>query len=200
MNMRKSLTRSAACVAQVILAVIFPTLCLSADNEIVSVESRLSDILGYYFKGEGMWRQDNADFVTGSGSPVAYIKQYSWGPGKAMVFDDTYVLMEDGSCRPWAHLVFNWDFKEQRVQGNIFHAEGLWFTGVISKSGELSTSAVFSATMPDGSEFRMRDSTDLSNPKVATISAEIWDGQTFVPADESGWTLVEDGAHSCELQ
>ena len=139
-------------------------------------------------------------FVTGSGLPVAYVKKYIWGPGKAIVVDDTYAVMEDGSCRQWTHGVFNWDFKKRQVQGNIFHTEGLWFTGLISKTGELSTSAVFSATMPDGSEFRMRDSTDQTNPRKAAISVEIWDGQKFVRADDSAWTLVEDGTSPCGLQ
>jgi len=105
------------------LGVFVPGMAAQAGAE-VGAEQRLVSVFARYLEEGGTWRQDNADFEAGSGAPRAYIKRYVWSPGKTVVLDDSYALMEDGSCKHWAHNVFNWDAKAQRIRGNIFHFAG----------------------------------------------------------------------------
>ncbi len=171
---------------------------LSGDGE-PSTESLLSSVFAYFLKDGGVWRQDNAGYQAGSGSPVAYIKRYQWGPGRTVVLDDTFALMEDGSCTHWTHNVFNWDRRERAIRGQIFHFAGPWFSGLITRSGEHETAADFVGILPDGSEVRMRDSQDLSNPRVAVVTALVSDGENWRQGDSASWVQVTSEVKPCGL-
>lgn len=193
MRLRSALLALAGCA---LLSVGISDRALAQDAE-PSIETRLDSVFSYYLKGGGVWRQENAGYQAGSGSPVAYIKRYQWGPGKAMVLDDTFALMADGTCTQWTHNVFNWDRREQSIRGQVFHFAGPWFSGLITKTGDHETAGEFAGIMPDGSEVRMRDTTDLSNPRVAVVTALVSDGKDWNRGDSVSWTHVTSEVKPC---
>lgn len=168
-------------------------------KELASIEARLGAVLSYYLRDGGVWRQEDASHEPGSGSPVAYVKRYQWGPGRTTVLDDTFALKEDGSCDQWTHNVFHWDHREGRVRGQLFHFSGAWFSGLISKAGEHENAAEFSGVLPDGTELAMRDTTDLSDPNEAVVTAWIRNGGTWTRADSVSWVRVTSREKPCGL-
>lgn len=162
-----------------------------------SIQSRLEGMFSYYLRDGGVWRQENKDFQEGEGLPVAYVKKYSWGPGNTIILDDTYALMEDGACPQQAHNVMNWDRKENKIHVQVFHHSGVWVRGYAGKSGEHETSAELSGVLPDGSEMKMRDTTDLSDPDRAVITAMFWDGENWNKGDTVSWIHVSADEKPC---
>jgi hypothetical protein len=164
-----------------------------------SAEERLAGLFGYYLKEGGLWRQDNADREAGDGSPVAYVKRYAWGPGNVVVLDDTFALMEDGECEPWAHNVFHWDVAEQVVRGQIFHRAGAWFSGLVRRTGDHETTAELHGILPDGSQLTMRDTTDRSDPDRVVVTALFADGDTWTAGDQVSWVHLAAADRPCGI-
>lgn len=164
-----------------------------------SAEGHLSEAFSYYLKDGGVWRQDNAEHEAGSDSPVAYIKHYQWGPGRAIVVDDTFALMEDGECQQWTHNIFHWDVAENALRGQVFHISGVWLNGLIRVAGEHQRTAELSGMAPDGTKIRMRDKTDLSDPHKAAITAFFPDGDSWKERDQVIWTHVTTPTKPCGL-
>jgi len=163
-----------------------------------SAEKHLGEVFSYFLKDGGIWRQDNSDHEAGTASPVAYIKRYRWGPGRAIVLDDTFALSEDGECKPWTHNVFHWDAAENVVRGQIFHHVGARFSGLIRPTGEHQTAAELSGTLPDGRTLEMRDTTDLSDPHRAVVTAFIANGDTWNESDQVAWVQVITEDKPCD--
>jgi hypothetical protein len=186
---------------RLLLCVLFAAVSasLSAQEAEPTREERLAEVFAHYLKDGGIWRLENDDHEAGSGSPVAYVKQYQWGPGRAIVLDDTFALLEDGTCQQWTHNVFHWDMQEGAVRGQIFHFAGAWFTGLVHVAGENETAADFGGVLPDGTEFRMRDSTDLSDPRKAVVTAFLPDGESWTESEPVAWVQIVADDRPCGL-
>ena len=198
MLMKRTTCRHTACsLLLAALSLYAGSQSLSAQTSGVSAEDRLAEIFSYYLKDGGIWRQDNVDREAGSDSPVAYVKRYQWGPGRSIVLDDTFALMEDGQCKAWTHNVFHWDTSENVVRGQIFHLSGARFSGLIRMTALHQTSAEFAGVLPDGTEFKMRDKTDLSDPHEAVVTAFIPDGEGWSESAQVSWVQVTTSGKPC---
>jgi len=60
----------------------------------------------------------------------------------------------------------------------------------VDSIGENQNTAEFSGVMGDGSEFRIRDRADLSEPGMARISAFTWDGEDWQLGHSATWTRI----------
>ena len=163
----------------------------------VTAEGHLGAVFSYYLKDGGVWRQDNEEHDARSDSPVAYIKRYQWGPGRAIVVDDTFALMADGECQPWTHNVFHWDIAESAVRGQVFHRAGVWASGLIRMAAEHQSTAEFTVVLPDGTESKMRDRTDLSDPHRAVVTAFLRDREAWKEGDQVSWAHVTTRDKPC---
>lgn len=160
-------------------------------------QSRLAAHFSYYMADQGVWRQEESK--PQEGGPVAYIKRYEWGPGRAMVFDNTYAVMPDKSCRPFAHNVVIWDSKSKGVRAYIFHSAGVFGTADVELRGKQETVAELHLTLPNGAEARMRDTTDLSDPRQAVITGSAWNGQEWTTRPPVSWTRIDASQNPCAL-
>lgn len=168
---------------------------LGADR--AAIKKNLEEVFAYYLKDNGYWRQDNQDFKAGSGSPVAYLKEYSWGLDGVIVIDDTYALNEDGTCTQWTHNVFRWDEESNAISGQVYHFQGITAIGTVKRLEEDKTLAEFSVHLADGSQRRMKDVTDRSDPRKAVILASIWDGEKWNEHDAVSWRRIQKTDFAC---
>ncbi len=165
----------------------------------VSPQDGLDAFFAYYLRDGGLWRQDSEVQTGDEGTPIAYIKGYAWGPGRAMVYDDTYALLRDGSCKPWVHIVHVWDREKKVSRAHIFHSAGIFLTAEAKALSEMLREAEVRGALPNGTEVRMRDRTDISNPRRAVVTASTWDGKQWAPGRTVSWVRITAEANPCRL-
>jgi len=172
---------------------------VSAPNQEQTPEKELSAAFLYYLSGDGLWKQDGTGADSGNNEPLAYFKRYEWGPQRAMVFDDTFALMKDGSCRQWTHNVFVWDHQKKGIRGYIFHSAGFQFTVDVELGSAKHRTAELRGVLPNGSEIRMRDETDISDPQKTVIHASAWNGKDWTEHAPVSWVRISRDSDPCKL-
>ncbi len=170
-----------------------------AQGSAESPQEQLIAVLGHHLADAGVWRQENPSHEPGSGTAVAWVKRYRWGLGRTIVLDETFALMEDGSCEQWAHRVLHWDIREQAVRGHLVHISGVWGTGLTRFTAKQQTTTEAVLVLPDGTESKIRDIADLSDPDQLVVRAHVASGANWSERPAVAWVHVSAPDKPCGL-
>jgi len=159
------------------------TAVAQSEQPLGAVEQALS----YYLAGGNHWRQDNQSFEPGTGTPTHWVRVMQWGPQRDVVIADAFAVYESQRCESIIHMVYRWDPELERIAVTSFGAAGLVGAGFIEPLGPERDRIVATVTLPDGSEARFRDTSDLSRRDEYSTSNERWVDGTWVPGGSARW-------------
>ena len=150
-------------------------------------QTGVEELLGYHVDGGSRWRQDNADFEPGTAAPAYWVRLLEWGPGRDVVLADAFAVYESERCEAIIHMVYHWDPERERVSTLSFGAAGLLGAGFLEELRPHQSRVVGSVTLPNGTESRFRDTSDLSRHDEYSTQAERWADGDWVAGGNARW-------------
>ena len=161
----------------------------------VQTANPLPQIYSYDVADGGVWRQDNADFTSGSSEARYWLRVIRWGPGRDVLLADAYAVFADSRCEHILHSVYRWDQTSETIIVSSFGTGGLVIAGKVDEIRESVLRTEVEATLPVGSLLRMRDTADRPRSSVTTTTGERWDGSTWAATGTARWERT--GANTC---
>ena len=161
----------------------------------VQTANPLPRIYSYDVADGGVWRQDNADFTSGSSEARYWLRVIRWGLGRDVILADAYAVFADGRCEHILHSVYRWDQTSETIRTSGFVTGGLVIAGKVDEIREGVLRTEVEGTLPDGSLLRMRDTADRTRSSVTITTGERWDGSTWVATGTARWERT--GANTC---
>jgi len=111
-----------------------------------------------------------------------------------VVVADAVAVTEDGRCEPVAHVVYYWDFQNDRVAVASFNAGGVTGEGYLQPAGPNGTLLMSTIHLPDGSSLRIRGHSDNTRSGAYTTHPErLMDG-VWVAGDSATWRREADAS------
>lgn len=157
----------------------------------------VADLLRYQAPGVGHWRQENSAREAGSEAPVFWVRQLRWGPARDVVIADAFAVYEDRRCESVAHMVYYWDVGDSRVAVTSFSPGGVVGMGHLQVQGSGEVRLDASVRLTDGSELRIRDTSDETERTHYTTRTERLVDGDWIAGDAVVWRRTP-GPSPCE--
>lgn len=147
-------------------------------------------LTGHFTAGSATWRQDNRE--PGDDGPTAWLRRHSASGDLSTA--EVVAVFADGRCQPVTTIEYRFSPEEGTIATASRLASGLSFTGSMEAIGGGRFRTISEGALPDGTQLKMRDTTDLSRPGIATSAAERWVEGAWVPLDGAEWRQVPASA------
>ena len=149
--------------------------------------------VGYFTAGSATWQQDRTE--PDDGGPIRWVRHHAVEGDVSSV--EVVAVYADGRCEGVTTIRYRWSSAAQAIEIEGRASNGSTAHGAVEELGDSRYRTVLQVLLPDGTELRMRDTSDLSAPDAATTTAERWSDGAWVPLDEVTWRRVPAGAR-CE--
>ncbi len=169
------------------------TACFAALMAVISVAVRsattkadFDTLVSYFAAGSATWQQDNAD--PGEGKATHWVRRHTVDGDLSTT--RVVGVFADGRCEPVTTIEHRWFVDDSSIRTSSTTAGGLAFGGHVEALDDSRFQTTAGGTLPDGTELKMRDVTDLSVPDSSLTRAERWAGDRWVPLDTATWRRV----------
>ncbi len=140
-------------------------------------------LVGYFASESATWQQDNAD--PGDGEAKRWVRRHRVAPDSSSA--EVVAIYGEGRCELVTTFETRWLPEDNTISVKGRTASGLETTGTVEVLGGSRYLMTIRVALPDGTELRMRDTTDLSEPDSAATNAERWTGDGWVQLDSVTW-------------
>lgn len=164
---------------------------LIASTTLVAAQSSTTradfDAFVEYFTSESAtWQQNNVE--PGKGEPTRWVRRHTSDGDTATV--EVVAAYTDGRCEAVTTIHYRWSSTDQTITSEAHARMGATFSGTVEPLDGSRYRTTAEGVLPDGTEIKIRDTSDLSSPGSAVSTAERWADGAWVPLDGVTWRRV----------